>query len=70
MKGVKPTARSRKAAAKGVRNFQDVANIMAALMSDIITGQVTPAAANKLSAEVGKVLKGKAKGRKGHPWII
>jgi hypothetical protein len=58
-KGVRPTARSRAAAERGVRNLQDVANVMAGLMSDVLTGEVTPAAANRLSAEVSRVLQGK-----------
>jgi hypothetical protein len=59
MKGVKPTARSRKAAVRGVHSLQDVANVMSGLMTDVMTGDVSPAAANKLCAEVGNVLKGK-----------
>ena len=56
MKGVNPNARSRKVATKGVQSFRDVGNVMSALMSDVLAGDVTPSAANKLSANVGQAL--------------
>lgn len=57
MKGIKPTARCKAIAARGIRSYGDVASVMAALMADIVAGRVTPAAANKISAAVGKALK-------------
>jgi hypothetical protein len=59
LKGVQPSARCREVAARGVRNLSDVADLMAAVMADVITGRMSPAAANKLAAETGKVLSGR-----------
>lgn len=57
-KGISANARSRKIAAKGVQSFQDVANVMSATIADVTTGDLAPSAANKLSAKVGKTLRG------------
>lgn len=61
MRGIEPNARIREVAAQGVRNSQDVVKLMSALMADVVTGRVSPAAANKLSAETGRVLRGERK---------
>jgi hypothetical protein len=59
LKGVQANARCREVAARGVRNLSDVADLMGAVIADVVTGRMSPAAANKLSAETGKVLSGR-----------
>lgn len=44
--GAGPQAESTKLAAKGVRTTQDFANIMAALMSDVLSGDISTGRVN------------------------
>ena len=54
---VKGTPRSLKVAEKGVKTGHDFANLMSALMSDIIEGRVTPSVGNATCNAGGKLLK-------------
>jgi hypothetical protein len=49
--------RSLKAAENGVKTGHDFANLMSALMSDLIDGRVTPAIGNATCNAGGKLLK-------------
>lgn len=49
--------RSLKVAEKGVKTGHDFANLMSALMSDLIDGRVTPAVGNAACNAGGKLLK-------------
>lgn len=49
--------RSLKAAESGVKTGHDFANLMSALMSDLIDGRVTPAIGNATCNAGGKLLK-------------
>ena len=49
--------RSAGIAANGVATGKDFANLMSALMSDVITGRVTPSVANAACNAGGKLLK-------------
>ena len=49
--------RSTSIAAQGVRTGHDFANLMSALMSDLIEGRVTPAIGNATCNAGGKLLK-------------
>jgi hypothetical protein len=49
--------RSLEIAAKGVRTGHDFANLMSALMSDLIEGRVTPSIGNATCNAGGKLLK-------------
>ena len=51
------TPRSLLIAAKGIRTAQDFANMMSALMSDLIEGKVTPGVGNATCNAGGKMLK-------------
>lgn len=50
-------AQSLSFSAKGIKTSADFANVMSALMSDIISGKVTPQAANAVCNAGGKLLK-------------
>ena len=58
----KNDGRAREVAARGVKSLQDLANVESALMTDILTGKISPSAANRLNAKVAKVLKKIRKG--------
>lgn len=49
--------RSLEIAAKGIRTGHDFANLMSALMSDLIEGRVTPSVGNSTCNAGGKLLK-------------
>jgi len=49
--------RSLEVAAKGIRTGQDFANMMSALMSDLIEGRLTPSVGNATCNAGGKLLK-------------
>ena|SRR5690349_18472431 len=49
--------RSLRAAERGVKTGHDFANLMSALMSDLIDGRVTPAIGNATCNAGGKLLK-------------
>ena len=51
------TPRSLAIAAKGIRTSRDFANMMSALMSDIIDGRVSPEVGNATCNAGGKLLK-------------
>lgn len=51
------TPRSLAIASKGVKTGHDFANLMSALMSDIIEGRVTPSIGNATCNAGGKLLK-------------
>lgn len=53
----KPDARSIAIAQRGVRIGSDFADLMSALMSDIICGDITPAVGNAACNAGGKLLK-------------
>jgi hypothetical protein len=57
MPNKKNEGRTREVAARGVKNLRDLANLESALMTDIMTGKISPSAANKLNAKLSKVLK-------------
>jgi hypothetical protein len=42
---------------RGIKNDSDFANLMSALMSDLIEGNVTPSIGNAISNAGGKLLK-------------
>lgn len=49
--------RSLRVASKGIRTGHDFANVMSALMSDLIEGRVTPSIGNATCNAGGKLLK-------------
>lgn len=51
------TPRSHSISARGVKTGEDFANLMSALMSDIIEGRISPIAANAACNAGGKLLK-------------
>jgi hypothetical protein len=53
----KEPPRSLAVAAKGIRTGNDFANLMSALMSDLIEGRVTPSVGNATCNAGGKLLK-------------
>lgn len=55
--GAQPTARSLQYAQSGIRNSEDFANMMSAMMSDIIEGKLNPQTANAAINAGGKLLK-------------
>ena len=54
---ISPTARSLPLAKRGVVTARDFANLMGALMSDILEGRVAPEMANAVCNAGGKMLK-------------
>lgn len=55
--GAESEARSLQYAKAGVRNSEDFANMMSAMMSDIIEGKLNPQTANAAINAGGKLLK-------------
>lgn len=55
--GAEPKARSLELAKAGVKSSEDFANMMSAMMSDIIEGKLNPQTANAAINAGGKLLK-------------
>ena len=55
--GASPAARSLKYAQAGIKNSEDFANMMSAMISDIIEGKLNPQTANAAINAGGKLLK-------------
>lgn len=53
----RPAPRSLKLSEQGITTAQDFANIMGALMTDLISGRVTPQVGNAMCNAGGKLLK-------------
>lgn len=54
---LQPKAKSIAIASAGVKTASDFANLMSALMSDLIEGRLTPAIGNATCNAAGKLLK-------------
>lgn len=73
-------SRSAELARQGVQTGEDFANLMSALMSDVLDGSVSPAVANAATNAGGKLLKivqmqmqyryGTAKEQKNEPLVL
>jgi hypothetical protein len=56
-KAIAPDAKVREVVRQGIQNLGDVQHLLVATIQDVLAGRVSPAAANKLTRETGKLLK-------------
>lgn len=52
-----PEAKSTKIVARGVRNLDDVGELMSATICDLLSGKISVSDANKLTTKTGKFLR-------------